>query len=138
MKALYLALLASYLIEGQPELRAAVSRRLESVRADPDGKLLTSRLSLLECRTKPLREHDAGVLAAYDAFFAATRMVIVELSAAVIDRATELRARHGLKTPDALHVAAALEAGADAFVTGDEGIKRCSEIAVDLVSPSRL
>ena len=86
---------------------------------------------------KPLRERDAATLAAYDAFFAAARVVIVELGSTVVDRATEIRARFGLKTPDALHVAAALEAGADVFVTGDEGIKRCPEIIVELVSPSR-
>ena len=127
-----------YLIEGDSELRAAVSLRLESVRGDPEGTLLTSRLSLLECRTKPLREHDAATLATYDAFFGASRLVIVELSSAVVDRATEIRARYGLKTADALHVATAVEAGADVFVTGDEAIKRCSEVAVELVLPTRL
>ena len=126
-----------YLVEGDPELRAAVSNRIESVRAHPEGALITSRLSLLECRTKPLREGDAATLVAYDTFFAAARLVIVELGRAVVDRATQIRARYGLKTPDALHVAAALEAGADVFVTGDEAIRRCSEIVVELVSPSR-
>jgi predicted nucleic acid-binding protein len=127
-----------YLIEGEAQLRAAVSQRLEAVSAEPDGRLVTSRLSLLECRAKPLREGDAGTLAAYDSFFSAARLFIVDLGPAVVDRATELRARYGLKTPDALHVAAALEAGVDFFVTGDETIKRCSEIVVELVSPSRL
>jgi len=33
----------------------------------------------------------------------------------MFDRATELRAQHGFKTPDAIHLASAIEAGADAF-----------------------
>ena len=43
---------------------------------------------------------DAGL---FDAFFAKRDLRVIEVSASVIERATELRARYGLKTPDALH-----------------------------------
>jgi predicted nucleic acid-binding protein len=36
---------------------------------------------------------------------------------AVFDRATDLRVRHGLKTPDALHLAAAIEGVRDELWT---------------------
>jgi predicted nucleic acid-binding protein len=35
-----------------------------------------------------------------------------------------------MRTPDALHVATAIDAGCDAFLTNDTGIKRVHEIAV--------
>jgi uncharacterized protein len=125
-----------YLVEGTPVWRSAVTRHIARLATDPHGSLVTSRLSRLECRTKPLREGDAGLLATYEALFAADRFVLADLSGAIVERATELRVRHGLKTPDALHMATAIEMGADAFVTGDAGFARCTEVRVELVSAS--
>jgi hypothetical protein len=51
----------------------------------------------------------------------------------VIDRATELRAAHGFKTPDAIQFSDAIEEKADAFLTGDVSLTRCSAIRVELI-----
>jgi predicted nucleic acid-binding protein len=56
---------------------------------------------------------------------------MVEVGAAVIERATELRARYNLKTPDAIHYATAIEVGATTFLTGDRALSRCSEVPVE-------
>ncbi len=95
---------------------------------------MTSRLSRLECRTKPLRAGDTGLLADYERFFTARRLLIAELSAAVVERATELRARYGFKTPDALHLATALIQRAGTFLTGDAALARCTELTVEVVT----
>jgi predicted nucleic acid-binding protein len=94
---------------------------------------VTSRLSRLECRSKPLRDRNAALLAQYDAALATTR--IVDVSAAIIERATEMRARYGFRSPDAIHLATAIDEGADVFVTGDAALGRCAEIIVDVLSP---
>ena len=61
---------------------------------------------------------------------------VVEFSAEVVDRATEWRVRHGLKTPDALQAASALSLPRAAlFVTGDAGFERVSSLAVRLIKP---
>ena len=44
----------------------------------------------------------------------------VPMNRAVFDRAAELRARHRIKTPDALHLSAALEYGCEEFWTNDD------------------
>ncbi len=85
---------------------------------------------------KPLRAANAVLLATYDAFFTRARLEVVDVSATAIDRATELRARHGFKTPDAFHLACAIVAGADLFVTGDANLARCTELPVEIVSPT--
>jgi predicted nucleic acid-binding protein len=59
-----------------------------------------------------------------------------DLTAAVVDRATELRAKYGFKSPDALHLASAVECGAAAFWTGDASLARCGEVAVVMISAS--
>lgn len=125
-----------YLLEGSPAARQAIASRLADAELDSAGQLLTSQLSRLECRVKPLREGNAVLLATYDAFFTRRRLVVLDVSAPVIDRATELRVRYGFKTPDAIHLACALHAGSDAFVTGDAALARCTELRVEIVSPS--
>jgi predicted nucleic acid-binding protein len=95
--------------------------------------LTTSRLSRLECRVGPLKNNVASVLSTYEAFFSAAGLTIVELIADVIERATELRAVYGFKTPDALHLASAIVGKADIFITGDGKLAQCTEISVDVV-----
>ena len=95
--------------------------------------LVTSRLTRLECRTRPLRAGDLTTLAQFDVFLAGVELVLFELSPAVIERATDLRAKYNLKTPDALHYATAVEAGAVVFLTGDRALSRCSEVRVELL-----
>jgi predicted nucleic acid-binding protein len=119
-----------YLTEGALGWRSAVERRLRALPST--ATLLTSRLSRLECRSKPTRDRDLAVLGLYDAAFARTR--VVEISAAIIERATELRARYGFRSPDAIHLATAIDSGAEVFITGDESLARCAEIAVDVVT----
>lgn len=97
---------------------------------------LTSRLSCLECRVRPLKENDHAVLAKYDAFLSASRLQVVEVTAEVIERATAFRARYGFTTPDAIHLASAVEGGADVFLTGDSSLARCTEVSVELLESS--
>jgi len=82
-----------------------------------------SHLVRMECRVRPLRLHEEEVLAAYDAYFVSGDLAILELGAAVFDRAADLRAVHGLRALDALHLAAALEGLCDAFLTNDEHLR---------------
>ncbi len=89
-----------YLVEAESPFHAVVVRRLLEHQNDPASRLLTSRLSCLECRTRPVRDKDRRLLAAYDQLFGANRMLIVEITAEVVETATTLRARQGFKTPD--------------------------------------
>ena len=57
------------------------------------------------------------------------------LTREVIDRATELRARHGVRTPDALHLAAAVASGCDVFLTNDLRLAHVPGIPVEVVAP---
>lgn len=120
------------LLEGNSATRAPLESRLLPFRGH--GRFIqTSRLTRLECRTKPLRENDQPLLALYDAFFASNELELIELSSAVVEKATELRATLNVKTPDALHLASAMVAGATAFLTGDRSLSQCAEIPVEVL-----
>lgn len=124
-----------YRFEGAAEYRTAAIALIAQVTAGQTTvDLAVSRLSVLECRVKPLRDGDADLLKRYDDFFAAVH--VVELSPAVVDLATELRVRHGLKTPDALQAACALSLQGDAvFVTADQGFSSVTALDVRLIKP---
>ena len=98
------------LIEGDVRIRAPISARLEAVRVERPF-ILTSCLSRLECRCKPMRRNQEGLLKLYDAFFASPEVVVGEIGADVVEKATELRASVGFKTPDAIHAATAILKG---------------------------
>jgi predicted nucleic acid-binding protein len=78
-----------------------------------------SDLTRMECRVLPMRRQDSGLLARYDAFFALPDCRRAALDTPVLDLATELRAAQNLKTPDALHLAAAIRSGCAELWTND-------------------
>lgn len=47
--------------------------------------------------------------------------------------AARLRQKYGFKTPDALHLACAVDSHADVFVTSDKELKKCREIAIEVL-----
>ena len=119
------------LIEGDALARLSLEGRLNALRGT--GRfLLTSQLSRLECRTKPLRTADNQLLALYDFFFASLEVTVLPLSVSVVDKATALRAELQIKTPDALHLASAILWGATAFLTGDKELQKCKELPIEL------
>jgi len=125
-----------YLVEGAAVAQGFVAQLIAAAEGDAAGRVLTSQLARLECRVKPLRVGDTALLTTYDGFFTRARLEVVDVSAAAIDRATELRARYGFKTPDAIHLACALVARADVVITGDADLARCAEIPIEIVSPT--
>lgn len=123
-----------YLVEAISPFHAAVIRRVMAHNVAPGAEIMSSRLARLECRTKPRRESDAALLSRYETFFTAQRFRIAEISPAVIESATDLRAKYGFKTPDAIHLATAIVQRASTFLTGDAQLRRCSEIVVEVIT----
>ncbi len=123
-----------FLIEGLEPLREKVRARLRRSTSAGD-ELVVSDLTRFECRIRPLRARNHVALDAYAAFFASAEVVVDPVSRRAWELAAEIRARHGLKTPDAIHVACAGTLGCDLLLTGDEGLARCPAVASELVAP---
>jgi predicted nucleic acid-binding protein len=97
-------------------------------------RLVVSRLSQLECRVQPLRESETDLLARYDALFSAPDLQTVEIDANVIEGATEIRARFGLRTPDAIQAASCLSLDeSHVFVTNDRTFTRVPKLSAVLL-----
>ena len=119
------------LIEGAAKVREPIEARLEGIRSQRP-LILTSRLSRLECRCKPLRNNRERLLRLYDTFFVGPEVKIIEVGKAVVEKATEVRASFGFKTPDAIHAATAILAGVSEFWTADRDYLRCPELKIEL------
>lgn len=113
------------LVEGEDFQQRALIKRM-------GGKLIfTSELVRLEARIKALRENHEGYLKTYDGFF--NQAHIIPFSRAVFERAIQLRVDYGIKTPDALHLAAALESGCDEFWTNDLRLAKAAAGSIRVV-----
>ncbi len=87
-------------------------------------RLVTSVLALAEVLVVPKRHRADALTARYrDLFRSFPNLTVVPIDEEIAERAAELRARHGLHTPDALQVATAMREGADAFVTEDRRLR---------------
>ena len=93
--------------------------------------LITSELTRLECRVKPLRESNAKLLKDFDDYFLFTIAELIPVTRDVVDRATEIRAQFNFKTPDSLHLATAMIANCDIFLTNDHRLSRFTGIKIE-------
>ena len=108
-----------YLIEEHPRFLPVVEPLFTAIDA---GALrgVTSALTLLETLVVPYRVGDGPLAERYEALLTRSRGIrLVDLDRSLFRAAAQLRARLGLKTPDALQVAAALIDRCSAFITND-------------------
>lgn len=108
--------------------------------ADTDAALppvgIGSVLLLPEVLAKPLRE---GARAEIDVLGALLgRLELLPVDAATAELATALGARHGLRAADAVHLATAVQMGADRFLTNNRRDYPRTIDAVDITYPEDL
>lgn len=96
----------------------------------------TSEITLLETLVKPLRLNAVDLVQAYrEVLFQSPDVHLLAITQAILLRAAELRATMpSLKTPDAIHVATAIEAGCSLFVTNDSGLRNVPDLPVALIT----
>ena len=100
------------LIEGDAKQRQILKTQLAN------HAIYSSELARLETRLLAIRNNNQDSLKQFDRFFMACE--IITLDRAVFEHATLLRADSHLKTPDALHLSAAIQADCHEFWTNDK------------------
>lgn len=118
-----------YCVERTAPFAAAVDARLTA----SGTVLVSSELARLECLVVPLRNGDSARVGDFDMFFDARVDELVALNGAVFRRAAEIRAAYAFKTPDALHLAAAVVGGCSTFLTNDAQLIRFPDLRVEVV-----
>ena len=118
-----------YAVEDRSDRGDRVRARLAEA---GDEVVAISPLVVQECLVGPLRADDLALHDHYMRSFEHFELIELELRHFI--RAAELRARTGVRTPDALHLAAAQLAGCDALWTNDRRLAAASHgLAIDII-----
>ena len=119
-----------YHLEGHPDYRDLTSEILTAVSA---GKCtaVVFELTLMELLVRPLRLEREDVVDEYEALLTHFPNVsLVAIRREILLKAAALRARYGLRTPDAVIVATGILQGATRIITNDRHWKRVEGIDV--------
>lgn len=119
-----------YFMEEHPRYLPAVEALFQALE---EGILqgVTSGITLLETLILPLRNRDMHLTQEYEAILTQSRnLKLIELTIPLLRSAANLRANTGMKTPDALQMAAALSMKCPVFVTNDRRLPDIEGIQV--------
>ena len=90
---------------------------------------ITSIITLIEACIHPQKQGHPDLVQAYEnALLHSQQVRMLSINLALARKAIDLRATYGIHVPDALQIAAALEAGATLFVTNDRRLAKVREI----------
>ncbi|MDD3295281.1 MAG: type II toxin-antitoxin system VapC family toxin [Geobacteraceae bacterium] len=123
-----------YHLENHPEYAALTRQVLEAVEGG-SCQAVSSELTLLEILVRPLQKELQDVADEYELLLSSFPHLTLEpISRDILLQAAEIRALHGLRTPDAIVVATAIAAGATLLITNDRHFSRVSGIQVSCLS----
>ena len=119
-----------YFVEANPIYDLLVTEIFQRVDTE-EITGLTSVISLCEVLVHPIRNQNLTLKQRYfDILQSSPNFFTKFITSIIAETAAELRAKHNLRTPDALQIATALENGCDAFLCNDNDLKRVTEIKI--------
>jgi len=99
-----------------------------------DFSAITSILTLLEVSVKPIVDSRNDLLKEYsNKLLYDDKLTTLMIESDIAIKAAELRAKHGIKTPDAIQIATSIIGKANVFITNDSALKKIKEIEVLLL-----
>jgi len=107
-----------YFIEENPTYLEAAKLFFEAMDRG-DFTVVTSTVTLLEVLVHPLRSNNTALAAEYRDILLNSNLMTVDVSSTIAEQAARLRAVHNIRTPDAIQISAAINAGASHFFTND-------------------
>lgn len=120
-----------YAYQEHPRYLPVVRPLFARLDSDPEFRAVTSIITLIEVIAHPLRLHRYDLVATYTtALLNSAKVWTMPVDVLIARRAAELRAEYNLRTPDAIQIATAIVAGAQAFITNDERMKNVKQIPI--------
>lgn len=119
-----------YYVEEHPVYLQRMERIIAFIEDTPI-EAVSSVIALTEVLSQPIKKGRTDLQQAYrDILASGEQFRLLPVSQIIAESAARLRAYHNLRTPDALHIATALDAACDAFLTNDNGLKRITQIRI--------
>lgn len=124
------SMLFIYHFESNAEFGGAAAGLLRRTE-EGNCRLVCTTLALLEVLVVPKRLERFDLCRQYrELFDSFPNLRMQPVDEGIAEIASDLRARYKVKTPDAIHIAGAIAAGADAFLSQDGDLKAVREIPV--------
>lgn len=119
-----------YFVEANPTYDALVSNIFNRV-ASGELEGWTSVISLSEVLVQPIVSGRTDLQKAYrELLLSSSNFHTLPINATVAENAARLRAAYGLRLPDAIQVAFAIDTGCQAIVCNDHSMRRVTELQV--------
>jgi predicted nucleic acid-binding protein len=119
-----------YFFEDNAEFGDAAERILTTA-IEQSLPVFASALLFTELLTLPFKIHHLDLMNLYLHLpFTIPSLHTIPLSTKIAMRAAQLRAQYNLRTPDAIHLATAIDQQADCFICADKKLRRVKEIKV--------
>jgi predicted nucleic acid-binding protein len=119
-----------YAIDGHEEYQDLLQNIFEYI-AENKMLVITSELTLAECLVKPMRDENREAIGQYTNHIKTSELLKVKaVSRNILISSADARNKLGLKLPDAIHMATAIDQECKTFVTNDrkltapEGMER--------------
>jgi predicted nucleic acid-binding protein len=131
-----------YAVEGQPAFQQRALAHIAALEA-AGASFVISDLVRNECLVVPFGNNDGALALQYFRFFQGSNLRTVTLTSAMHERAAMIRGSYyypnadpnanprRYSLPDAHHLAAAVEAGCDRFLTNDDQLAGYADITVE-------
>ena len=112
-----------YSIEGHEKYYDVLTRLFSIIRQN-NAHIVTSELSLAECLVKPAKDNNIKAIEQFKQHIQNNKyMSVKSVSRNILITSATVRGQLGLKLPDAIHMATAIEQKCKTFVTNDKKLK---------------
>ena len=120
-----------YFIEEHEAFGRIADEIFKTIKDDFSHYSFSSVITVTEVLTQPLRRSRRDIYEKYRKFLLnSSNFVVYSIDPIIAEKAAELRALYGIKTPDAIQLAVGIENNGTLFVTNDRALKRVNEINV--------
>lgn len=94
-------------------------------------RITTSTITLLEVLVQPFKQSRDDLIKKYKNIFNKSRNIeLIDFNTRISEISAKVRAKNGIRTPDAIQIGTSIYSGADFFLTNDKRLKSVEEISV--------
>jgi predicted nucleic acid-binding protein len=102
--------------------------------AEGEISLISSELIITEVLVKPLKSQNQQSIDSYNKLLFDSGIELIPITRSLLISATNLRAKHSLKTPDAIHAATSIDSNCNRFLTNDKGFNNIPRLPTLILS----
>ena len=122
-----------YLLEAHPKFLPRARTLFDDIEGGKYTAVFSS-IGMIELLTGAKKQKRLDLAADYRELLGQfPNLTIVGINEQIVEHASDLRAKYALATPDAIHLATAIDFGAKRFITNDRRLKKVKEIVVDVI-----